>query len=376
MSAPQRLAQYVKPNLPEARVAHQWAKLVNSQRSASHFRPRAVRTFAFAIAFVAVVAFGAQWYRTARATRWDGAVVDTGPAGAQSVTLADGSRIELAPASRLVIDECSPSQVQLSLRHGKAEFQVTHRDGRSFRVLAGAYEISVVGTKFSVALKPNPPADEPQVSVQVEQGKVKVRNQSTPHEERVLTSGESWIGGTRGSSTEASARPEAAGDQTQENASEAAPSAAADEGDVALANPGSTASAAANVVPGPLRVGPRELLEKAELLRISGKSRESAEVLDKLRRTFRTDRRAGLAAFELGRIRMDVFGDLAGSLEALNDAIQLSPGASFREDAQSRLVQIFYRQGNLDRCRNAKLDYLKHFPNGAASKVVSRLCEP
>ena len=72
---------------------------------------------------------------------------------------------------------------------------------------------------------------------------------------------------------------------------------------------------------------------------------------------------------------MDIFGDASGSIEAFRDAIKLSPSAPFREDAEARLVQLYHRQGDR-RCQSAKAQYLEHYPNGAASKVVSRLCAP
>jgi tetratricopeptide (TPR) repeat protein len=122
--------------------------------------------------------------------------------------------------------------------------------------------------------------------------------------------------------------------------------------------------------------GPKDLFELAELARLNGKYRESAEALNKLRRNYRTDPRAGLAAFELGRLRMDSIGDWSGAIDALRDATLLSPNAYFREDAESRLVQLYARQGALDQCRSAKKTYLAHFPEGAASKVVRQLCDP
>ena len=121
--------------------------------------------------------------------------------------------------------------------------------------------------------------------------------------------------------------------------------------------------------------GAKELFESAEIYRLGGRLRESAETLDKLRHIYRSDKRAGLAAFELGRLRMDSFGDLAGAVEAFNDAIRLSPNMSFREDAQARLVQLYDRQGNRAACGNSKADYLRRYPSGAASKVVNQLCE-
>ena len=121
--------------------------------------------------------------------------------------------------------------------------------------------------------------------------------------------------------------------------------------------------------------GPKDLFELAEIARINGKLRDCASALNKLRRNYRNDSRAGLASFELGRLRVDSFGDLSGGADALRDAIQLSPNAPFREDAQARLVQLYERQGQIDQCRSAKQAYLARYPNGAASKVISQSCD-
>ena len=375
MSTPQKLSQYVQPRLSEARIAQQWAKIVAASPTRRRLKSWLIPALALSAGLSIVLISAALWRRPAINNALTGVSAETDISGAHSLTLPDGSRIDLGATSRMVIDEYGSSGVQLSLRQGQANFQVTHKTNRRFAILAGDYEVSVTGTRFKVSLGAAP--GEPRVSVSVEQGNVSVRNLNSPHDERTLAAGESWSNGTipgkiAGSNVTAQAsaspsslpsEPSAESQAQEQEASTAwnvnrAPAAAAVGG---LAN--SSASA-----------GPKDLFELAEFNRINGKYRDSAVALNKLRHIYRSDPRAGLAAFELGRIRMDIFGDLSGGADALRDAIQLSPNASFREDAESRLVQLYHRQGHFEQCKTAKEAYLRHFPNGAASKVVSRLC--
>src|SRR5262249_18278345 len=101
--------------------------------------------------------------------------------------------------------------------------------------------------------------------------------------------------------------------------------------------PSSAATAPSAPAPAPAFASteaPRELLSRASDARAAGKYRDAARALDTIRRRFRGDPRAGLAAFELGRLRLDTLGDPAGASEAFADAVALAPEAPFREDAE------------------------------------------
>jgi hypothetical protein len=367
MRATSRLAQFVQPYLPEARLAHQWAKLDNADQSRKRLLFRPLPAMGLGLVAVCALTLGLSHYRPWFAGSISGTTVESVRSGSQSLTLPDGTRIELAAASRLVIDEYGDSLVRVSLRQGEAQFQVTHVPSRHFDVLVAGYEISVVGTRFSVKLE-----SASHVTVHVEQGKVSVRTRNAPGDEKVLSSGESWTDvpvSSPPSSIDPSNDTAPEIDKSLDTpALQAAPSALS-------VNPKALFAAVPSGSVRSADAGPKELFELAELSRINGKLRDSAEALNKLRRTYRSDPRAGLASFELGRLRMDAFGDLTGGAEALHDAIRLSPGASFREDAESRLVQLYHRQANRESCQIAKAEYLKHFPSGAASKVVKQLCE-
>ena len=90
--------------------------------------------------------------------------------------------------------------------------------------------------------------------------------------------------------------------------------------------------------------------------------------------TYPRDGRAGLAAFELGRLRMDRLGDPAGALKALERAMALAPGSGFREDALARIVNASSSLGQLSRCSSAREQYLREYPNGVHRLRVSKAC--
>ena len=88
--------------------------------------------------------------------------------GTQSltVTLDDGSRIELAPASRLEVDG---EKIALD---GGAWFDIRHDPARQLAIRAGGIEITDIGTQFDVQTAGD------QVRVEVATGKVRVSSEA------------------------------------------------------------------------------------------------------------------------------------------------------------------------------------------------------
>jgi outer membrane protein assembly factor BamD (BamD/ComL family) len=118
----------------------------------------------------------------------------------------------------------------------------------------------------------------------------------------------------------------------------------------------------------------RQLFDTAGAARRAGKNAQAASLFDALRRRFPGDARAGLSAFELGRLRMDALGDPSGAMEALSQAISLSPAGSFREDAQARLVYAADAMHDDSRCRAMRQSYLARYPRGAHAVNVASKC--
>jgi len=143
------------------------SRLVRSvvvQRSSVRPRTRWVG-FAMAAASVALVASGL-WLTVARSTasavsfKVVGAdlsnpnYVVAGANAPASMKFSDGSTLELEPATRLRVQQLTPRGATVVLERGRSVVAVKHHDGSKWRVLAGPFEINVVGTRFQTDWDP------------------------------------------------------------------------------------------------------------------------------------------------------------------------------------------------------------------------------
>jgi transmembrane sensor len=101
-------------------------------------------------------------------------VYETRRGQSATVQLSDGSRVRLAPESRLtVVGAFGDSARELSLQ-GEAEFQVQHDSTRPFRVRTATSVIEDIGTRFGVRAY----TGEPTVTVAVAEGVVSLARRS------------------------------------------------------------------------------------------------------------------------------------------------------------------------------------------------------
>jgi transmembrane sensor len=116
------------------------------------------------------------------------------------------------------------------------------------------------------------------------------------------------------------------------------------------------------------------MFDEAQRAQAEGRTVDAARTFDRIRRIYPRDPRAALAAFELGRLRLDTLGDPRGAEEALRDAIALGPGSPFREDAEARRVDALGRMGDAGGCAAARAAYLARWPNGTYRRAVELGC--
>ncbi len=100
-----------------------------------------------AMAAAIIVVFGAYLFATQRSTPEKSYV--TGVGGHETLTLRDGSRIELNTDTSLRIADSGAKRV-VSLDKGEAYFQIVHDAVRPFVVLAGNHRVTDLGTKFLI----------------------------------------------------------------------------------------------------------------------------------------------------------------------------------------------------------------------------------
>jgi len=347
------LAQHVRVDLSEARVERVWGRV------SDRLGRRRGRTWAWAGAGLCVAAAAAIILVRARTTgtetqaaaisgsAWEGAQLETA-ADALSVTLVDGSSLKLEPRSRVEVGDRTASAVKLVLARGRIACDVTHRPGRSFVVAAGGVEVRVIGTRFSVANEEaQDGTDGTRVEVRVERGVVEVRGAGANAATVRVGAGHSWSQVTKtealaGEAEEPAVEPEA-------EAVRKAPQRAARKPAVADA---------------------RELFEQARSLWRAGRIDAAAQTYQTLLAGHPRDPRAGLAAFELGRLRMDRLGDMPGAVRALEQAVTLAPGAELREDALARLVAASAAAHDRSVCRRARDRYLADYAGGVHHRTV------
>jgi tetratricopeptide (TPR) repeat protein len=82
-----------------------------------------------------------------------------------------------------------------------------------------------------------------------------------------------------------------------------------------------------------------ELFRRADRARLAGFPNEALEPLTEIQERFPTDRRAAVAAFQLGRILADELGDPARAARAFERARALAPFGPLARDAQARAEQ-------------------------------------
>jgi transmembrane sensor len=128
-----------------------------------------------------------------------------------------------------------------------------------------------------------------------------------------------------------------------------------------LRDPSSSASAAG-------------LFEEASVARRAGDAAQAAAILKRFLASYSSDPRAGLAAFELGRLQMDSLGRPGEALGAFQRALRLSPGASFREDVLARIARAYARMGQEKACFKARETYEREYPDGVHQAGLRRAC--
>lgn len=122
----------------------------------------------------------------------------TQPGATRSVTLDDGSRLDLSADTRISV---GAHQRRMTLARGAAYFDVRHDPSRQLVVAAGGYHITDIGTRFSVEMAGS------RVSIAVAQGSVTV---TPPAGDALrLDAGDALSGDSSGPPVVASIRPDA-----------------------------------------------------------------------------------------------------------------------------------------------------------------------
>jgi transmembrane sensor len=274
---------------------------------------------------------------------------------AAALVFSDGSRAHAVSADmRIETTSQSASRVEARLTAGAARFDVVHNPAREFIVQAGSVNIRVLGTVFTAA------REGARVHVAVMVGRVQVDwgSGSTT----LLQDGEgvfppagdadaeaaAAIGATDAAPTPSS-KP-VAGPTTQRWV-ELAKAGDFNAAYTRLAEAGS--AGVADV--------PEELLLAADVSRRAGHVDQAARHLERLLARYPRDARAGVAAFTLGRIRLQL-GNPAGAGAAFEQVA--TTGGALAEDAMYRAVMAFRQAGDSAKADRLQARYLATYPAG------------
>jgi len=282
---------------------------------------------------------------------------------------------------RLVVTVNSARSFATRLDGGRARFSVTPGGPRRWTVDCDGVVVEVTGTVFEVEREPAA------VRVDVERGAVKVssRRLAAP---RALSAGQ-WVRVPLVDAVPAAAPS-------------AAPVAPASVPRVASPPPPATPRAARALstptawrdlarqgdydhawqelgADGVARVErsstAAELLELADVARLSGHPAEAVSPLERVLREHPHDDAAPLAAFALGRLQLDALGRPDRAAEALERALALGVPRTLEDDVRARLVEALARAGRHDAMRAAAEEYLRRFPEGRRAAAVRRRLE-
>ena len=365
MNEPTRYAAYIVPELGNSRVEAQWSRIAEQLPGPRSARRTSPTLLAFVVASCAAAVIW--WNYAPRTTEsvWEGSVVASDDAPV-NVTLAEGTLIELDPRSEVSLMRSSVQAVQVSLSDGSARFDVSKKRSRRFSVQMGAVEVLVTGTQFRVARSVVTGGER--VRVDVEEGSVEVHREGAGSV--TLQAGDHWSAfvvdeGENGEPAIEQRAAVQADDEAEEGENDSQGDERADGRNrnlrrrAALRAQGQVAE---------------ELFAQANVARRAGRVEEAAKLYGELAARHARDHRAALAAFELGRIRMDSLSDVPGAVEALDRALKLDARRAFAEDALARLVLAHEALGDRGACIRARDHYLARYPEGVHAQHVSLRC--
>ncbi|MEM9191462.1 MAG: FecR domain-containing protein [Myxococcota bacterium] len=412
----QPLRRHMEPELPDREVDERWREL-DARVRAKPAVPRPRRRV-LAASVGGGLALAAAAVATVVLTSTEGRELAEGVTfsseGGGEATLADGSRIELGEDSVVHARAVEAEQIVVELLEGRSAFEVMP-SSREFHVVIGTVRVTVLGTRFTTTQH----GDE--VTVSVAHGRVRVSR----HGQTVATlhRGESWTGPFAASVERASdevAEEEAPSATGGVELEEARPSSQTSEphnpephaisgesghrqesrhpresrgrqpgrgseplrerdprspSDRRARETGETPSTSAegNIEPeAPTDVSAMALFREAQTARRGGNPTHAAELLSQLLERFPGSGVSGTAAMELGRIRMDVQGNLRGAARAFERALAIGGGA-YLEDALARLAIAYGRLGD-SRCARVRDRYLAAYSGGVHRDEVAAVC--
>jgi len=386
-------APHVERIGPEARLAS--VRAVRAERASSARLTRrllvmASLLFVIGIGFVMMRALSApvaMSFSIAGARAQAGAWVS---AGSESVpiTFSEGSRLEVHPLGHARIISVDGHGAAVLLERGTLTASVVHRERTAWTVLAGPFEVHVVGTRFDATWDPGSET----LVISLAEGRVEVTGPCLRDAHRV-SAGETVQISCRdviaNIVTSASAFPVAIATPSSIPDIDVVPSATAS---VAAPSPTGEASAtgasarswrelarggdyagafdeaARRGIDDLIRSGDSEALgELADAARLSHHADVAERIYGAVRDRFAGSDGAATAAFELGRMSFSRPGEAKRWFETY---LAERPNGAFEAEASGRLLELADKSGEVERARMLAASYLARHPNGAHAALA------
>ncbi len=339
----------------------------------------------------------------------------------RELRFSDASRIALSPKARARVVALDDQGLRMTLESGRVDAAITPGGPYRWVVVAGPYQVAVLGTVFSVDWSP----EKHELSVDVTRGKVRVTDAEHEEAERVLVAGDS-LRMTR-PDAEDPAEPLASGDldvllpessaiepsfparvqppakkrlaprlegavlpegdSVAEVTEEDAPVVPAptpvepsvpDWRQLAKAGryPEALAAAKAGDLDGLIQSAtPSDLLLLADTARLSGANALARRCLLTIRRRFPSHANATMAAYSLGRLEVDGGGTDRAAIKWFKTYLQNAPSGALAEAARGRILLSYRKLGDRSSMRQAAKDYLRHHPSGGHASLAKSLLD-
>jgi TolA-binding protein len=284
---------------------------------------------------------------------------------ARAWTLSDGSRVELAPDTKLVPRWSNATSLGVELVHGRALFDVVPHGPRRWLVLATDVRVSVLGTRFGVEQQDG-------LRVRVERGLVEVTGPRVPHGAQRLAAGQSLFVPSANLTTAPAGEPSPLSPSA--GLATAPPTAAVGSRD-------SSAPARGEAAPAPhatssdtsaaLRAAAVEaLLAQADAARSSGHPERAVRAFDRVVKRYPNDPRAALAAFTLAHMYLEQLARPSAAAAAFERASALGLPRALAEECAALTVEAYARAHQGERARAAAQAYRQRFPEGVRRSAV------
>ncbi len=320
----------------------------------------------------------------------------------------DGSSVELAPTARLRVQQLTANGATIVLERGRAITNVVHRSATNWKLLAGPFEITVVGTRFQTDWDP---ASE-SLTVDLYQGSLQIDGQRSG-ESAVLQKGQrfraaghktSWSISPINETREASNVTNKANTATSSTDAPPSPKKAS----VASVTPGALAASPAKISatpaapPRPVQFDWATAMSKGDFSRVvsEAETRGIAACLDQcsvsdvryLADAARYTRRFELAEQALGTLRRRSPGEAPAAaylLGALNESqgrsmaalrwyeqcVAEAPTGRVVSEAQAGRLRMLIATNQLDAAKAAARQYLVDYPRGVGVSTAHKLLD-